>query len=163
MLFRSFVLPVVLVLGMMSSSFAIDQTGSLPDMTLSPGDVRTTDTAVVCDKSQSTKSIRNVSGSTRQRIFTVYGLANKRDKWCNTEQGCEVDHIVPLELGGSNRDINLFVQAYSGIVWNAHVKDKLENEVHKRVCAGRLDLVESQKRMSTDWIAFYKDIFGDNP
>jgi hypothetical protein len=160
---RSTLFAVVASLCLSTSVLAIDATGSLPDPTLTPGDVRTTTLLEVCDKSVSTKSIRHVTGFARHHVFDNYTLLSKRDKWCNSERGCELDHLVPLELGGSNDEKNLFPQAYSGTVWNASVKDKLENEVHKRVCAGRLDLVESQKRIATDWIAFYKDVFKDEP
>lgn len=68
----------------------------------------------------------------------------------------EEDHICPLELGGNPRDpSNLRPQKWTG-PWNAHVKDKLENRLHKLVCAGTIDLETAQREISTDWIASYK-------
>lgn len=56
----------------------------------------------------------------------------------------EVDHIIPLELGGADTEKNLRPQAgnrnLNGYDASYHVKDQLENELHTRVCAGRLDL-----------------------
>ena len=49
----------------------------------------------------------------------------------------EIDHIVSLELGGSNDIANLFPEkadAHPGY----HVKDKLENKLHTLVCAGQI-------------------------
>jgi hypothetical protein len=39
---------------------------------------------------------------------------------------CEMDHLIPLSLGGSNRQKNLWPQSEITEPWNAHVKDKLE-------------------------------------
>jgi hypothetical protein len=47
------------------------------------------------------------------------------------------------------------LRSYITQPWNAHVKDKLENELHKRVCNGSLDLKTAQQEISTDWIAAY--------
>jgi hypothetical protein len=66
-----------------------------------------------------------------------------------------VDHLISLELGGSNSLKNLWPESYSG-EWNAHVKDKLENDLHRRVCKGEVDLKDAQREIATDWIAAYK-------
>jgi hypothetical protein len=43
--------------------------------------------------------------------------------------------------------------------WNAHVKDVMEEHLHKMVCAGKLDLATAQRDIATDWIAAYKRYF----
>jgi hypothetical protein len=75
---------------------------------------------------------------------------------------CEVDHLISLELGGSNRPANLWPEPYD-IVWNAKVKDKLENRLHKMVCAGEIDLSTAQKAIAKDWIAAYQQYEGAAP
>ena len=75
---------------------------------------------------------------------------------------CEVDHLISLELGGSNRLRNLWPEPYN-IVWNAHVKDRLENRLHQMVCAGELDLTTAQQAIASDWIAAYKRYESPNP
>jgi hypothetical protein len=145
------------------SAGAVDITGEHPYAVLTPGDVRTTDAAVVCDKTQSTRTVRNVPGSLKQQIYRAYGLNSKRDGWCNTEQGCEVDHLISLELGGSNDPKNLWPQPYQGTPWNAHAKDALENKLHALVCAGRMTLPQAQMEISGDWIASYKLHIGATP
>ncbi len=55
--------------------------------------------------------------------------------------------------------MNLWPQSYQTQPWNAHVKDALENELHRLVCSGQLDLKTAQHDISTDWIAAYKKYF----
>jgi hypothetical protein len=70
-----------------------------------------------------------------------------------------VDHLISLELGGSNSIKNLWPQSYRTQPWNAHVKDTLENELHDEVCSGRLDLKTAQREIAGDWIAAYRKYF----
>jgi hypothetical protein len=56
----------------------------------------------------------------------------------------ELDHRVPIEVGGAPRDpANLWPQPWKGDR-NAHMKDRLENAVHRDVCAGRLTLAQGR-------------------
>jgi len=50
-------------------------------------------------------------------------------------------------------------QSYRTQPWNAHVKDRLENELHRLVCAGQLPLDTAQRDIATDWIAAYQAYF----
>jgi len=52
----------------------------------------------------------------------------------------EVDHLIPLSLGGSNYIRNLWPQSTRTSPWNSFVKDALERKLHELVCAGQLDL-----------------------
>ena len=47
----------------------------------------------------------------------------------------ELDHLIPLELGGGNAATNLWPEAHHG-VGSASVKDQLENHLHVLVCSG---------------------------
>jgi hypothetical protein len=67
-----------------------------------------------------------------------------------------------LELGGSNSIKNLWPESYR-TVWNARVKDRLENRLHELVCSGQLDLATAQREIATDWIAAYKKYVGPQP
>ena len=71
----------------------------------------------------------------------------------------EIDHIVALELGGSNDIANLFPEPGSGPS-DYHVKDRLENRAHDIVCAGQLSLHAAQVSMAVDWEALYRRLFG---
>jgi len=70
-----------------------------------------------------------------------------------------VDHLISLELGGSNSIKNLWPEPYTGDL-NAHVKDKLENKLHSLVCNGDIDLKTAQQEIATDWVAAYIKYIG---
>jgi hypothetical protein len=147
-------------------AWAIDPTGVLPDPHLTPGArnpavVLTTDPEVICNKTFRTSKIRDVSGSLKQKIYRRYGLRSKRDGYCNSEEGCEVDHLCSLQLGCNNHPDNLWIQPFEGTIWNAHTKDRLETKLRQLVCSGRMELTEAQRLISTDWVAAYKKILGE--
>lgn len=72
----------------------------------------------------------------------------------------EEDHLISLEIGGSPTDPrNLWPEPYAGKC-GAHVKDKLENKLHKLVCAGKLPLTDAQRAISFDWITAYNEYVG---
>jgi hypothetical protein len=77
----------------------------------------------------------------------------------------EIDHIVSLELGGSNDIANLFPEKATlpGQAPGYHVKDKLENKLHGLVCAGRISLRNAQKQIAANWEALYKKVLGAAP
>jgi hypothetical protein len=65
----------------------------------------------------------------------------------------ELDHKLPIELGGHPRNqVNLWLQAWDGTD-GAHAKDKLENRLHRMVCAGKMPLTEAQACIWDDWQA----------
>jgi hypothetical protein len=70
----------------------------------------------------------------------------------------EVDHLVSLELGGSNARANLFPEAASPRP-GSHEKDRLENALHADVCAGRVSLRRAQRLIAGDWVAEYRRRF----
>lgn len=74
----------------------------------------------------------------------------------------ELDHLVPLELGGAPRSRqNLWPQPWerdrqhpAGFAppgQGAQSKDRLENELRRRVCAGAMPLAEAQGAIAADW------------
>ena len=85
----------------------------------------------------------------KRQVYAAYGRSRRKGVCC------ELDHLISLELGGSNRLRNLWPEPYD-IVWNAHVKDRLDNRLHQMVCAGELDLTTAQQAIASDWIAAYK-------
>ena len=71
----------------------------------------------------------------------------------------EVDYLVTPELGGAEDIRNLWPQPYEATLWNAHVKDALEDRLHEMVCSGEIDLATAQHDIATDWISAYKKYF----
>lgn len=132
---------------------AVAMAGDLPDPKLTPGVVRTTDAKDVCS-GVSTKEYRHTSTATKLAVYKAYGILPHMD-YCSGSEGCEIDHLISLELGGADEQANLWPQAYQGD-HNAHQKDALENTLHKLVCAGTITLDEAQTAIRTDWIAAYQ-------
>lgn len=126
-----------------------------PNAAMTPGAVMTTDANVVCHRS--TQSVRNVPESEKLAVYREYGITEHRPGQY------EIDHLISLELGGSNDISNLWPQSYVTQPWNAHVKDHLENRLHALVCAGKLNLGDAQHAIATDWIAAYKQYVGPEP
>lgn len=114
--------------------------GLLPDRACTPGAVATAALAIVCHTS--TRGRREVSREVRRHVFEAYGLPPQQPPGAY-----EVDHLIPLELGGSNDVANLWPEAAPGF----HDKDRVENELHARVCAGSLRLEDAQRMIATDW------------
>lgn len=66
----------------------------------------------------------------------------------------ELDHIIPLAVGGAPRDPNnLQLQLWDGDK-GAHRKDVLESLIHRKVCRGEMTLAEGQA-VFDDWFANY--------
>ena len=59
----------------------------------------------------------------------------------------EEDHLIPLELGGSNSPKNLWPQPHS----QSFRKDALENNLHSKVCSGALSLTSAQNKIIVGW------------
>lgn len=94
--------------------------------------------------------MRNVPESVKEKVYAEYGIRTR------TRGQYEVDHLVPLEGGGSNSIANLFPQPArpAGGGPGFHEKDQLENRMHDRVCAGSLDLRSAQRQVAKNWVAF---------
>lgn len=98
--------------------------------------------------------------SVKHQVEVEYGLTPK-----SYGSTLEIDHIVSLELGGSNDIANLFPEKATlpGNAPGFHVKDKLESAVHKWVYDGKISLRTAQRKIATDWVALYKQVFGVAP
>ncbi|HEV2291504.1 MAG TPA: hypothetical protein VGR60_06675 [Gemmatimonadales bacterium] len=119
----------------------------LPDSLETPGAVATTDTAVICRKGYS-RSVRHVTAGVKRQVYSAYAT-QPHDSTC-----CEVDHLISLELGGSNDFQNLWPEPYVPHP-GARDKDKVENWLHREVCAGRIPVEEAQREIAENWYAVY--------
>jgi len=125
---------------------------AVPQASLTPGAVRPVLKDQICrDDTQNSYGV--VPASLRQRVFEEYGVRTAE------ASAYEVDYLITPELGGSDDIHNLWPEPYSKTVWNAHVKDALEDHLHQMVCSGQLDLATAQRDISRDWIAAYKKYF----
>ncbi len=120
----------------------------LPDAKLTPGDTFPGVTAAdVCTSGWASEH-RHVTEAMRDRVYAEYGRA--RGPGC-----CEVDHLIPLELGGSNEIKNLWPQPDDPRPGDAE-KDGLENELHRLVCAGKVPLADAQECIASNWVGCWE-------
>ena len=132
--------------------------GANPDRRCSPGAYYSGLTqGVLCSSSFRTSSIRNVLQSEKYAVEQEYGLA-----LAHYGSTLEIDHIVSLELGGSNDIANLFPEKANANP-GYHVKDRLENKLHDLVCAGSLSLRSVQRAIASNWQLLYKQVYGVSP
>jgi hypothetical protein len=64
----------------------------------------------------------------------------------------ELDHLIPLELGGANDTSNLWpeVSDEPGQGFR-NSKDQVENELKSAVCAHRIAIADAQNAIATNW------------
>jgi hypothetical protein len=126
------------------------QTAPRPDLT--PGATLPVTTAQVCiaGYSKETRGEHKISAKTKREVMAAYGLDPKA-------KGYVIDHLISLEAGGSNDRRNLQPQT----VAEGHFKDRLENYLHRRVCATppSMTLVEAQRELAGDWRVAYWTYF----
>ena len=108
-----------------------------PSATLTPGATFPGVTAEQVCVSGYSASVRDVSGSLRDQVFSAYGLSDA------DHSQYEVDHLISLELGGSNDLANLWPEPLDGAN-GAKSKDSVENRLHELVCAGQVALTDAQ-------------------
>jgi hypothetical protein len=121
--------------------------GRLPDPHCTPGGI---DPAVTQANIQSTIC---VSGYTEQvrpaesqteafkfdQAYPAYGIPSGDES--------ELDHLVPLELGGDNDAANLWPEVGS----LPNPKDAVEGALNQAVCDGRVSLARAQRAIANNW------------
>jgi hypothetical protein len=94
-----------------------------------------------------TKTVRPSTSYTnglKRTDLTQYGLTGPMSAY-------ELDHLIPLELGGNPTDPhNLWPEPWDGSA-GAHAKDTEENSLHRAVCGGRMKLADAQARVLRHW------------
>jgi hypothetical protein len=108
------------------------------------------------------RAARHTSAHLKDAVFAEYHLTNPHDgghSW-------EVDHLVPLGLGGRDVKENLWPESRSGDGMNAWAKDRLEYRLYRLVCdpppgAQPVPLVQAQTAFRTDWVAAYRRYCAD--
>ncbi len=132
--------------------------GPNPDRRCSPGAYyRGLTKQVICSPSFRTSTIRNVPESEKFEVEREYGMQPG-----HYGRTLEIDHIISLELGGSNDIANLFPERATAAP-GYQLKDRLENAAHDWVCAGRISLRVAQYAIASNWQALYKRVFGVAP
>ena len=120
-----------------------------PNPSFTPGVVLTTDAATICATGYAS-SVRNVSVTTKKQVYAEYGLS-----YPQPTGSYEVDHFIPLEIGGSNDIKNLWPEPASPTP-GFHQKDQFENFEHDQICSGKVTVQEAQSRMVSDWYYYWQ-------
>jgi hypothetical protein len=100
----------------------------------------------VCRKGY-TRQVRNrIAARHKLHLMQAAGIpASEAGSW-------QLDHIIPLSLGGSPRDpANMRLQPLA----EAKRKDRLELKLHCLVCSRQLPLAEARRQIAGDWLAAY--------
>jgi hypothetical protein len=113
----------------------------IPDAKLTPGVIGSTDQATVCgsnaDGETYSQSHRITPKSLKDKVYTNYGVTPDGKSY-------EIDHRLPLALGGADVEANLWPQAWIGQC-GAHAKDRIEDRLWRAVCKDRsMSLADAQ-------------------
>ncbi len=132
-----------------TAAFGEDLACPVPIMTPGAVDPHVT-LADIC--TGATKARRHVSPATRAKVLRDYSVSDA----ASVEM--ELDHLVPLAIGGSNAAANLWPQPAP----DYERKDRLEVELQRRVCAAyrtllpaeaAVVLAQEQREIAEDWVA----------
>jgi hypothetical protein len=126
--------------------------GPYPDAACSPGAIfASTSIEVICTPGY-TQTVRNVSTKLKRQVYAQYGIAYPQPAGT-----FEADHLIPLELGGSNDIANLFPEAAAPAP-GFKEKDLVENYLHAQVCDGLMPLPRAQEEIASDWLGVYRSL-----
>jgi len=126
----------------------------LPDPRCTPGSIDPIVTqanikSTICRSGWTDPHLRPPESQTehfkRYVAFPHYGLT-----WY---QESELDHLVPLELGGSNDATNLWPELGKP---SGNPKDSVENALNRAVCSGRVSLARAQAAIASNWMTAEK-------
>jgi hypothetical protein len=106
--------------------------------------------AQIC-KSGYSSSVRDVPAEVSRMVYADYGIGAR------SPGEYEVDHLVPLELGGSDDIANLWPQAAAPPP-GFHEKDQVEKFLHAQVCGGGTNLIDAHRAIATNWIDVYQHL-----
>jgi hypothetical protein len=123
----------------------------VPDAQLTPGAAILRSRRAVCE--QTNVKNKPVPVALQRRVFEAYGITRAE------AADYEVDYLITPALGGADDIHNLWPHSYRATVWNAEVKDALEDRLRDMVCSGDLDLSEAQQELASNWISAYKKYF----
>ena len=134
-----------------------------PDNHLTPGAIATTTPDRICPHVDRKLEAARPSSADKARVYRAYHL-----DYPQPTGKYELDHLIPIELGGAPNDPanewpepNTTVDPAAIKRWGFspafihNPKDLLEAVLHREVCDGRVPLGEAQQAIASDWPAAY--------
>jgi len=120
---------------------------SRPDLRCTPGSVNSAVTQATVSRTICvtgwTATVRPPPSQTSQAkddLYNAYGISSQTPS--------ELDHLIPLELGGSNDITNLWIEV--GPIPNP--KDAVENRLRHYVCDGAMTLQAARAAIVANWM-----------
>jgi hypothetical protein len=103
----------------------------MPDPKLTPGDTVELSNDDFCGTGR-TALVDKISIKVKSQVYDIYSIK------ADASVAYNVDHLIPVSLGGSNSIKNLWPQPLSG-EWGYAEKNKLEKRLQKMVCSGEIE------------------------
>lgn len=125
---------------------------NLPDHECTPGAIFENATVDQICVPGYTKTVRNVSTKLRKEVYAEYGVTYPQPRGAY-----EVDHLIPLAIGGSNDIANLFLEPAKPAP-GFHEKDIVEIYLQQEICAHRVALSVAQQQIANDWVKIYNNL-----
>ena|SRR2546425_3574063 len=130
----------------------------LPDPKCTPGAIdpsvtqeNIVDTICVSGYTQTVRPPVSYTEPLKIKLLQSYGFSDSLANY-------ELDHLIPLEVGGAPSDVkNFWPEARYGEP-NSLEKDGFENYLHDQVCSGSMSLSEAQKEIATNWVDYWKRV-----
>jgi len=153
----------VLLAGLCFAAVAL--AGDLPDLNKTPGAIRAGLTKKRICEIKWGKDARHVTAKMKREGLRALWLHGQQGSAMRAGQARpalrEVDHLISRKLGGADEAKNLWPEAYGTKPWNAALKDKLENRLHKEMCAGHITLKQARNMLVNDWRVAYREYYGE--
>ena len=138
--------------------------GDLPEATLTPGALdpevmQSNIKETICKAGHFTWTEghmppKSFLEKTEKEQIAAYGYPDENTKHY------QMDHLVPLSLGGSPTEAKNIWPQLLITKWSARRKDYLEGILHEKVCKGELSLSEAQEEIRSNWIEAYEKYLG---
>ncbi len=132
----------------------------VPDPRCTPGGINPSVTvALLRNPAWRTGCIRNQQSSEKKKhkAYRWYSLRDPRGNYGDT-QVCELDHLVPLELGGADGMGNIWPECGpSGVSLQGRyfkIKDRVEDYLAYEVKAGKMPLAAAQHGIAENWTQY---------
>jgi hypothetical protein len=132
----------------------------IPDPQCTPGGINSSVTlSVMQDPGWRTRCLRDCEESQARKhvAYSWYQITNPQHN-SGSNQVCELDHLVPLELGGADGMGNIWPQCGPDdmTLKNRYfkIKDRVENYLADEVKAGHISLDTVQRGIASDWTQY---------
>lgn len=124
----------------------------LPDPSCTPGGIDPAVTqdnigTTICQSGYTTTVRASSSNTAKNKVISLseYGMSYSKTT--------EYDHLISLELGGTNSVSNLWPEPNKSSATSVNnPKDSIENTLKRAVCAHQVTLAQAQAAIATNWV-----------